>query len=279
MTHHLHDESSEPEMSISSPQQPVQKQGTISFSLSAKSLFFAGFVLGLLVMAVPATYFATRGGGGALTGSVPANQVAGTVTAPTQNQPDTTQPAGKVKPVSKDDYIYGKADAPIMLIEYSDYECPFCKRFHYDAKKLVDEYKGKVAWVYRQFPLSFHPNAQKESEAAECAGSIGGNDKFWAYGDKIFERTTSTGTGFALDQLVPLAKEIGLDEKKFKDCLDGGKMAQKVQQSLADGQAAGIDGTPGNIFVTKNGKPVLIPGAVPYETLKSQVDQLLAQNK
>jgi protein-disulfide isomerase len=251
----------------------------VSFTLSAKSLFFGGFVLGLIVMAIPATFFATRAAPLSLGGI--GNGDSATIPAapsvPSPGDPSAARPAGPVKPISKEDHVRGDDKAPITLIEYSDLECPFCKRFHPTVLQLMNEYKGKVKWVYRHFPLSFHANAQKEAEATECAASLGGTDAYWKYVDTIFERTTSNGTGFALDQLAPLAKEIGLDEKKFKECLDGGKMAQRVQNDFDEGQSAGVDGTPGNILLGKDGSSVIVPGAVPYETLKSQVDQMLAK--
>lgn len=273
MTHEaLHEELLEKEHH---PHKSAHNQGTISFTLSAKSLFLGGFVLGLLVMAVPATFFATRAA------PLPSSPGSGAAVAPTDapspSNPTAAQPAGKVKPVSKDDHVRGSEKAAVTLIEYSDIECPFCKRFHPTVLQLMKEYDGKVKWVYRHFPLSFHANAQKEAEATECAAVVGGNDAFWKYTDALYERTTSNGTGFALDQLVPLAKEFGIDEGKFKECLDSGKMAQKVQQDFTEGQAAGVDGTPGNILLAKDGTSVIVPGAVPYETLKSQVDQMLAK--
>jgi protein-disulfide isomerase len=142
-------------------------------------------------------------------------------------------------------------------------------------QQLMTDYGGKVAWVYRQYPLSFHQNAEKEAEASECAAELGGNDAFWKFADKIFERTTSNGTGFALDALGPLAKEIGLDQTKFQKCLDSGKYAQLVQQEENDGQTAGVTGTPGNIVWTKDGKAQLVEGAVPLSALKSVIDPLL----
>lgn len=195
--------------------------------------------------------------------------VASAPTAPTPNQP--LGPAANITITLKpDDHILGSKDAQVTLVEYSDLECPFCQRFHPQMKQLMQEYAGKVRWVYRHFPLSFHANAQKEAEATECAGKLGGNDKFWEYTDKIFERTTSNGTGFALDALVPLAKELGLPEAKFKQCLDSGEFAAHVQQDLQEGTSFGVSGTP-TTFV--NGQPV--EGAVPYEQLKAVVESLL----
>ena len=190
--------------------------------------------------------------------------------------PPPAQEAKDVPKVTKDDHVRGDRNSRIALIEYSDIECPFCKRFHPTAQQVIDTYKGKVMWVYRHYPLAFHANAQKEAEASECANELGGNDAFWKYVDAIYERTTSNGTGFALDQLVPLAVELGLNEAKFKECLDSGKYATHVKEDMNGGSKAGVTGTPGNILLdTKTGKTKLIPGAVPFETIKAAIDEML----
>lgn len=192
-----------------------------------------------------------------------------------QNQPKEEK-VGKVKPVSESDHILGSKDAKISLIEYSDFECPFCRIFHKTTKEILEVYDGKVNLVYRHFPLDFHENAYKEAEAVECANEIGGTDKFWEYTDKIFERTSSNGTGFALEALVPLAKEIGIDEKKFSDCLDSGKYAEHVQQDMDEGREAGVTGTPGNILVNnKTGEMKLLSGAQPFETFEVIIEKML----
>ena len=186
--------------------------------------------------------------------------------------------AKNVRRVSKTrDHIRGNPSAKVSLIEYSDFECPFCKRFHPTAKKLIEAYGGKVNWVYRHFPLSFHnPGAQKEAEAAECAAEVGGNDAFWKYADLIYQRTHSNGKGFPLNGLVPLAKEIGLDKGKFQACLDGGKMAARVAEDSNEGVRIGITGTPGNVLLNnETGAVVLKPGALPFEAMKGEIDHLL----
>jgi len=142
-------------------------------------------------------------------------------------------------------------------------------------QQIIKDYGDKLAWVYRSYPLSFHQNAEKEAEAAECAAELGGNQAFWKYIDVIYERTTSNGTGFALNKLAPLAKEVGLDENKFKQCLDSGKYAQYIAQVRADGQNAGIQGTPGTIIVAKDGRRGIIAGALPIEKVKEQINALL----
>ncbi len=248
---------------------PAPLQGsTISLTLSPRKLFFIGFLFGVLVMAIPTVIFATKffsGGGLKISVIAPG--------APSAAEP---QPAPEaVKPVSGDDHIWGNKDAKITIVEYSDMECPFCKQFHPSVARVIDEYNGKVNWVYRHFPLSqLHQNAQKEAEATECAAQLDGNDGFWKYLNTVMERTESND-GFSLDKLVPLAKELGLDEKKFKDCLDSGKYTEKVQKDFSDGQAAGIQGTPGGFILAKNGKSAVIEGAIPYDQLKWYVDQFL----
>lgn len=186
-------------------------------------------------------------------------------------------PAGDVKKISDSDYVRGDNNATLAMIEYSDFECPFCKRFHPTMQRIVDEYKGKVKWVYRHYPLSFHANAQKEAEAAECAGSLGGAEKYWKYTDEIFERTTSNGSGLALDELPKIASDIGLNQKKFEDCLKTGKFEKKVKQDLEEGSVAGVSGTPATFLLNeKTGKAQIIEGAQPYELVKQAVDQALS---
>lgn len=183
-----------------------------------------------------------------------------------------------VRPVSRErDHILGNPDAEISLIEYSDFECPYCKSFHPVAKRIIEAFDGKVNWVYRHFPLDFHnPLAQKEAEASECAAELGGNDAFWKYADLIYERTKSNGKGFPIEGLAPLATEIGLDEKAFQACLDSGRYAKRVKEDMENGVRSGVSGTPGNILLNnKTGKAKFKPGAAPFELLKAEIDRLL----
>lgn len=186
--------------------------------------------------------------------------------------------AKNVRPVSKkDDHIRGNPDAPISLVEYSDFECPFCKRFHPSAAKLIEQNNGKVNWIYRHFPLDFHnPGAQMQAEASECAAKLGGNDAFWRYSDLIYQRTRSNGKGFPIGNLVPLAVEIGLAEEPFKECLHSDEMRERVQADYDNGVQSGITGTPGNIFINnKTGEVYAASGALPVERLQVIVDALL----
>lgn len=238
------------------------------------------FVFGL-VSGVAAVSLLTSVGllsGGSLTQSAQATTGTAAIAEaqPTVAAAKTKTPSGKVPEVTDADHIRGNKDASVTFIEYSDFECPFCKRFEPTMQQMEEEYGDQVAIVYRHYPLSFHANAQKEAEATECANDLGGNDAFWEYHDAILDRTTSGGTGFALDDLVPLAKELGLDESKFKDCLDTDKFAQHVKDDMAGGAAAGITGTPGSILIDASGSSQLLSGAVPFATIKSALDAALA---
>lgn len=207
----------------------------------------------------------------------------GTATAKSSTNTSTTNTSttgaptySDVKAVSDSDYIRGDKNAKITLVEYSDYECPFCKSFHPTMQQVMSNYGGKVRWVYRHFPLSFHANAPKEAEAALCVGDQGGADKYWDFTDKIFQRTTSNGTGFALTDLPALAKEVGVNQAKFEDCLNNGKMTARVQAETTDGTNGGASGTPTTFIVGPDGKNIsVIPGALPYDQVKTQLDQAL----
>lgn len=186
--------------------------------------------------------------------------------------------AKNVRRVSKTrDHIYGNPDAVISLIEYSDFECPFCKAFHPTAKKIVEAYDGKVNWVFRHYPLGFHnPAAQKEAEASECVTELGGNEAFWKFADLIYQRTALNGKGLPIDKLLSLVEEIGLDGEQFQVCLDSGKYTERVQDDFQEGTNSGISGTPGNILLNnQTGEVKLKSGALPVEALKAEIDQML----
>lgn len=251
---------------------PSTPPGGMFQGASPKLTFIFGLIAGVaatavlgLLLILPKAY-----GAASKTKTAASTTTANTNTTPT----DPFAPAGNVKPVTNNDYIRGDKNAKLTMIEYSDLECPYCKKFHPTLKdQAMKDYDGKIRWVYRQFPLSFHANAQKESEAALCVGQLGGGDKYWSFIDKIFERTNANGTGFALEALGPLAKEVGVNQTKFQKCLDGGEMKQQVADELADGGQGGASGTPTTFLVGPDGKALrMIPGAYPYEN-PSQPDQ------
>src|SRR6266851_1455880 len=159
----------------------------------------------------------------------------------------------------------GPENAPVTIVEFSDFQCPYCGREYPVVERLMKEYVGKVRLVFRHFPLDFHPFAQKAAEAGACAADQGG-DKFWKLHDRMFTDQQK----LAVEDLKGYAKELGLDSARFDKCLDGGEKRALVEADEKAGQEAGVSGTPA-FFV--NG--VFINGAVPYEQFKDAVDREL----
>ena len=178
-------------------------------------------------------------------------------------------------PVTEKDHIIGSRNAALVIVEYSDTECPFCKTFQNTMKEIVQTYDGEVAWVYRHFPIAqLHTKAAKESEATECAAELGGNQAFWKYLDKVFE-TTSSNDSLDPSELPKIATAMGLDVTTFNTCLSSGKYAELVKKSVEEAIKAGALGTPYSVIVTKDGQKVLINGAEPITMVKAKIDALL----
>lgn len=188
--------------------------------------------------------------------------------------------AAGLRPVSKNrDHIRGNPDAPVTLIEYSDFECPFCKSFHSTVKKVVDESNGRVRWVYRHFPLDqIHPvKARKEAAASECATELGGNEAFWKFADRFFQVTPSNNKT-DIDTVLPrIARDIGLDENRFAACLASGRHDRRVEEDVQNAVATGGRGTPWSLVVSKSGKIYPLSGAQPYAAVKQLVDLALQE--
>ncbi|MBI3938923.1 MAG: thioredoxin domain-containing protein [Betaproteobacteria bacterium] len=197
-----------------------------------------------------------------------------------REQREANTRTGALRPVSKaQDHIRGNPGAPVTLIEYSDFECPFCKRFHATMKKVVEESNSKVKWVYRHFPLDeLHPvKARKEAAASECAAELGGNDAFWKFADRFFELTPSNNKT-NIDTVLPqIAREIGLDKARFASCLASGKYDRHIEEDYQNALATGGRGTPWSIIVSKSGKTYPLSGAQPYAAVKQLVELALRE--
>ncbi|MBI2075487.1 MAG: thioredoxin domain-containing protein [Candidatus Harrisonbacteria bacterium] len=188
---------------------------------------------------------------------------------------ETANVLDKVRAVAADDHILGDLDAPVKVVEFSDPECPFCKRFHGTMQQVVAEYGDKVAWVYRHFPLdSLHPKARKEAEAMECAAELGGNDAFWKYANRLYEVTPSNN-GLDPAELPKIAQYVGLDAAKFSACLASGKHAERVAKDYNEAVASGGQGTPYSVVINASGKKTTIPGALPLDSVKAIIDEAL----
>ncbi len=185
---------------------------------------------------------------------------------------------GTPRAIDETDYILGNPNAPIVMVEYSDYDCPFCKAYHRTMHQIMDEYgvTGRIAWVYRQFPLAqLHPNAPRISEAALCVGDIGGNDAFWTFSDKVFDsRDIDEPTN--VTKLLQFAQDSGVESQAYIDCMEEGRMKTAVEDSIRDGFDAGARGTPYTVLIVGNQQAV-INGAQPYDVVKGIVENLIDQ--
>ena len=172
---------------------------------------------------------------------------------------------GAVVKVSDDDHIRGAKRPKVTIVEFSDLECPFCKRFHGTMKEVLRNYPQDVAWIYRHLPLpQLHSKAPLEAEASECAWDQGGNDAFWKYVDKVFE-VSPTNNGLDLALLPQIAEDIGLNRAEFESCLESGKFTEKVSSHVEQAGRAGGRGTPYSVLIVeKTGKQYAIPGAFPF---------------
>jgi protein-disulfide isomerase len=161
--------------------------------------------------------------------------------------------------------VRGDPNAPITIVEFSDFQCPFCQRSHAVVKELLSKYAGKVKVAYRDFPLrQIHPQADAAAEAARCAGEQG---KFWQFHDRLFETSRSLDLAAFADH----AAAIGLDQSRFVECLAADKFEAQIEQDLQDGTQAGVNGTPG-FFI--NG--VMVTGAQPLAVFEKVVEEEMA---
>jgi len=198
------------------------------------------------------------GGGPSATATAPP----GAQTAVAQATP--TPPVRVSNPSPDDDPFWGPADAPVTIIEFSDFQCPYCGRFIAQTyPQIKQQYEGKVRFVFRDFPLSGHENAQKAAEAAGCASEQG---KFWEYHDILFANQQ------ALDvtSLKSYAGQLGLDTAAFNQCLDSGTRAQETQKDYQDGISYGVTGTPA--FIVDG---LLMIGAQPFANFQTAIDAAL----
>lgn len=183
--------------------------------------------------------------------------------------------AENMLPISADDHIWGDVNAPVKIVTYTDLECPFCQQFHETVKQTMLQFDGKVAVVYRHFPLTqIHPGAQKKAEGAECVAELGGNQRFWDYVARVFQLSETEAV--ELTALPGIAKGLGVDEAKFNECLASGKYAEKITAQTEDGVNSGGQGTPYSIVISEKGKKFPVPGAYPFESTGPNVPSFKA---
>ncbi|MCL4406442.1 MAG: DsbA family protein [Patescibacteria group bacterium] len=178
-----------------------------------------------------------------------------------------------LKPVDAKDHVLGNASAKVKIVEFSDMDCPYCKRFNATIDELLTTYGDKIAVVYRHFPLTaLHPNAKTEAEATECAAKLAGNEGFWTYFKK-YEAEIAGGESFSNDLLLSTAESAGINRADFAACLQSDEPSELVKEDADNATKIGVTGTPFSVILL-NGKPVdTIEGAYPIEAVKAKLDQ------
>ncbi|MFH1047702.1 MAG: thioredoxin domain-containing protein [Patescibacteria group bacterium] len=242
-------------------------------TLSPKTSFALGMIGGVLVLCTVGFFILL---GLVLSGKADIGKVAladeAKAAAPTAVQPTVAEEedAGpiEVKPIADGERVLGDENADVTLYVYTDFECPFCSRFHPSFTQVMEEFDGQIKAVIRHFPLSFHTNARPAANAAECAAEQG---KYYEFIDGLFENQDRLGSALYTE----LAADLGLNKTKFSDCVTANKYDSKISADMAGGISAQVQGTPGTIIVGLDGEAQLVPGAVPYESLKAMVEAAL----
>lgn len=166
------------------------------------------------------------------------------------------------------DHVRGNENAPVAIVEFSDFECPFCARLHPSLKRIVEENQD-VKWVYRHFPLSsIHVSALGAANASECVAKLGGNEAFWQFADAAFVNQDRLGNAFYQE----IASSLGIEESAFSACLKDRSIASEVQKDGSEAISTGGRGTPFAVIVTASGQLTPFSGALPYEQLAGLVD-------
>lgn len=179
-----------------------------------------------------------------------------------------------VPPVNEKDRITGNLNAKIVVVEYSDTECPFCKNFHTTMQKIIAQKEVEVAWVYRHNPIpELHAKAVREAEATECAFAQGGNEVFWKYLDRMFAITPSND-GLDEKELMNIADYVGLNSSSFYTCLQSGKYTSQIETAINEAKQAGIQGTPTSFIFVDGKLSDIIEGAQPYDVVLNKLKAL-----
>lgn len=190
-----------------------------------------------------------------------------------QMQPVAT--TDKVRPVTTVDHIKGNPDAPIKIVEYSDFECPFCQQFHRTLTQVMDKYgaDGEVAWVFRQFPIEqLHSKAPAVAMASECVAELGGNDAFWQFTDSYFE-VTLTNNRTDIEKVIPqLVQEIGINQSDFQTCFESGRHNEKIAADFNNAAESGGQGTPWSVVIAPNGKTFPLSGSQPLGSVEKLIE-------
>ncbi|OGY89909.1 MAG: hypothetical protein A2927_01005 [Candidatus Komeilibacteria bacterium RIFCSPLOWO2_01_FULL_45_10] len=246
-----------------------KKQNVFS-SLAPKTSFILGVIFSVLILGTVGFFIllsqtlAEKGGSEKVNNTDVNNPAVAPTVAPNAAQ------GGLVNiQLTGNEHVRGNLNAPVKIVEFSDFQCPYCGAFHPTMQQVMSEYGDQVAWIYKHFPLdSLHPNARPAAEASECTAEQKGDIGFWQFADGLFSNQDRLGNALYEE----LAGQIGVNLSQFRDCVSSGKYRDKVEAEYQEGISYGVTGTPGNFI---NGIPV--KGALPVASLKQIIDSELNQ--
>lgn len=257
------------------PTPPASSSKSFFDLMNAKQGFVLGCVTTILVLGtlgfVSLGAYILHGGGGLAFAAAPTSAPAANAApvAAAAAPVAAAVSAKNIPAVTAADHVRGDAKASVTIVEYSDFQCPYCGAFHPTLQQVMTDYAGKVKWVYRHFPLSnIHPNAEPAAEASECASEQG---KFWEFADTLFANQSSESDAY----YKTVAGNLGLDVNKFESCYTAKKYSSVIQADQAGGSAAGVNGTPGSFIIDAKGNAQAINGALPYASVKQMIDTAL----
>lgn len=175
----------------------------------------------------------------------------------------------EVLAVSEDDHIFGSKNPDVYLIEYSDYKCGYCGLFHDTIHQILEEYDGKVAWVYRHTP--YQPGGKEAAIASECIAELAGEDAFWEFTETALLNQREQSTKWLSDTAV----ELGADKDAYTECISSGRYDERIANYTMNAQGLGGNGTPYNVLLTKDGGVVKFAGAQPIDNVRLFVNRAL----
>lgn len=247
----------------------MEHESTKESKLSTPQAILAGAVIiavAIFLVKMPARPTTTQ--------NTPSDTTAGPTADKYANMILGTKSKITIPAVSATEHVRGATNPKITIVEYSDPECPFCRIFHGTMQSVMTKYDGKIAWVYRHYPIeSLHKKAINEASATECIAKIGGETAFWNYIDLLY-KTTPSNDGLDASKLPEMAKTVGVDVAKFNACLSAKETLPTITKAISDAQALGINGTPQS-YIIAGSDMYEVQGAMPVASLQAAIDQIL----
>lgn len=180
--------------------------------------------------------------------------------------------------IEKNDHVRGNSQAKITLIEYSDFNCSYCQEFHLIIKQLLEKYPDKVKWVYRHYPLQkVHSDSIMIDSTAECVAKIGGEEAFWNFTDKLYEKMKNNSQSKSFDNLLIIAEDLNLNSNNIKECVETRRFDTLIKEKADLASRAGINVTPYSFISNDSQEVKILPGTIDLDNLSNLIEKMLQQ--